>query len=195
MNSPAIVGDAVHHRASQGDVTVEVTTSNAWQNPFSEMDVDRSGSVTTLDALLIINFIAANGSGAVTQPSSQSELPVAYYDTTGESSVSTLDALRVINTIAQQPQAAGEQIAAIRFESRAPSTPSEPARASTLASQVPKIVGTGSKAQQQIRDLVFSDLGTQADDSDRETTDDRRLAWAVMLNLFGSMLRAEIRGS
>lgn len=159
-HSPTMVDGEVRHRASQDDATVEVTTHNAWQNPFLEADVDRSGMVTPLDALLIINFIAANGMGLVAQPTHPTELPRAYYDTSGESAVSTLDALRVINSIAAQTTASGEVVVPVPFDAQRPIATDRLESVAPLAVRAEKIVSIGSQPAQTSRDKIFTDLAT-----------------------------------
>ena len=41
--------------AVNGDATLRVSSGNGWTNPFNRLDVNGSGSVTTLDALILVN--------------------------------------------------------------------------------------------------------------------------------------------
>ncbi len=70
------------------------TQSEVVPVPFDPNDVNRDGSVTPLDALLIINWLARP------QVDPSADIP-AGLDVTGDGLVSPLDALRVINRIAR----------------------------------------------------------------------------------------------
>lgn len=65
-----------------------------WRNPVDSMDVDSDGSVSPLDALVVINTINAGGSGSL-EP--VRDLAKPYYDVDGDQTVSPLDVLNVIN--------------------------------------------------------------------------------------------------
>lgn len=77
----------------------------AWQNPANPFDVDNNGSITSRDALLIINRLGRSGSS----------LPLAngrtdrYFDVTGDGRMTALDALRVVNEITRS-QASSESL-------------------------------------------------------------------------------------
>jgi hypothetical protein len=70
-----------------------------WQNAANPLDVDNSGQVVPLDALLVINEINQRGSRPLPPPpiSSSPFSPPPYLDVTGDGFLSPLDALRVIN--------------------------------------------------------------------------------------------------
>ena len=65
-----------------------------WRNPVDSIDVDNDGSISPLDALVVINYINASGSG--TLPAVH-DLSKPYLDVDGDQSVSPLDVLNVIN--------------------------------------------------------------------------------------------------
>lgn len=69
----------------------------SWQNPAIACDVDNSGLVAPVDALILINSINLNGTrvltGAATNQASH------FYDVNGDNSISALDVLVVINAI------------------------------------------------------------------------------------------------
>ncbi len=80
-------------------VTVRAVESGL-ENPLLYGDVNASGDVTSLDALLIINRLSRSGG--------QSGIPVGidergpnFYDVNGNSVITSLDALLVINRIGQ----------------------------------------------------------------------------------------------
>ena len=69
-----------------------------WQNPLWKYDVDDDGSLSPLDALVVINKINR------ADPNLSFQDPVGsnpYYDTDGDFSLSPLDALNIINRINQ----------------------------------------------------------------------------------------------
>ena len=92
---------------SQGTTTkfmvrdVRLLTSQ-WHNYDNPSDVSRDGSVTALDALLVINSLDRGRGGDLgdTAPTDDGDY---LLDTTADNKVSALDALRVINELARSP--------------------------------------------------------------------------------------------
>lgn len=90
-------------------VNLTDTTNSPWQNPGSlKEDVNNSGFVSGIDALLIINKLLLNQVGPL--PTNGAGPP--YYDVTGDGNLTSLDLLRVINklnaptnTLVASPQA------------------------------------------------------------------------------------------
>ncbi len=74
--------------------TVQVTVGSAWKNPVLDLDVNADGTVSPIDALLIINYI--NTGRPVDLPTSGVVAP-PYYDPSGDEKVTSIDALLVIN--------------------------------------------------------------------------------------------------
>ena len=78
--------------------TIEVLANGApnhnLDNPF---DVDDNGEGTTLDALLILNYINIHGPGSVTP-----DIADLYYDVNGDGLVTALDVLLLINELNRQ---------------------------------------------------------------------------------------------
>ncbi|MEO8493501.1 MAG: dockerin type I domain-containing protein [Planctomycetota bacterium] len=74
-----------------------------WQNQTNRFDVNNDGSVSPLDALVVINELNAKGARALTgtDPSSP------FIDVNGDGNLSPLDALQVINQI-EAAQSEGE---------------------------------------------------------------------------------------
>ncbi len=68
-----------------------------WQNPWNRLDVDDSGSVTPLDALLIINELNRAGGPHELVPPTDGQVPPLFLDVAGDDYVTPLDALHVIN--------------------------------------------------------------------------------------------------
>lgn len=68
----------------------------AWQNPDISLDVNGSGSVTALDALVVINDLNAHGQRALGGMPTSSD---HFLDVNGNGRVSAIDALIVINAL------------------------------------------------------------------------------------------------
>ncbi|MGE0758627.1 MAG: GEVED domain-containing protein [Pirellulaceae bacterium] len=68
---------------------------NPWRNPNLGMDVDNSGHVVPLDALIIINELNRNGPHALPNPPTSPVPP--YLDANGDTFVTALDVLAVVN--------------------------------------------------------------------------------------------------
>nr|WP_236621319.1 Ig-like domain-containing protein [Rhodopirellula sallentina] len=88
-----------------------------WTNPLEPTDVNGSGDITALDALVIINelnrkqFVVGDSTTLVDPNVAPAAFPGFYYDVTQDGEVTALDALRVINRLnagfRQEPMATG----------------------------------------------------------------------------------------
>ncbi|HEY2840405.1 MAG TPA: GEVED domain-containing protein, partial [Pirellulales bacterium] len=79
-----------------------------WQNPSNPLDVDASGAVVPLDALLIINELNLGLGGTLPQSPVPPNIPPPYFDVNGDGSLTPLDALLVISFLnGQTPLMAG----------------------------------------------------------------------------------------
>src|SRR5205823_2718748 len=87
-------------------IITEPAGSNQWHNYLRLTDVDDNGTVTPLDALVIINELNANGSHTLLNPPIAPSNPPPYFDVNNDSIVSALDALNVINDLNSTIQAA-----------------------------------------------------------------------------------------
>ena len=90
--------------------TVTITyEASAYQNPIAGLreDVNADGFVTPLDALVVINFLEAQGSASV-PVSLIGSAPPDYLDTTGNGLVTPQDALDVIDVLALLGGGSGE---------------------------------------------------------------------------------------
>ena len=70
--APAIQDGVWVHQLVRDGFTLQIVNDVDWQNPMIAGDVNHDGSVTALDALLVINHISRNGN----------ELPTSTNDTT-----------------------------------------------------------------------------------------------------------------
>lgn len=73
--------------------------ADPWQNTSHPLDVNNDGLITPLDALIVANYINANGSGTLAWPASAGSCPPPYLDCAGDGSVTPQDALLVINDL------------------------------------------------------------------------------------------------
>jgi len=95
----APTGRADNGEVEDYQVQVKPFVPFPWQNAANPLDVDNSGQVVPLDALLVINEINQRGSRPLPPPpiSSPPFSPPPFLDVTGDGFLSPLDALRVIN--------------------------------------------------------------------------------------------------
>ncbi|HRX79767.1 MAG TPA: Ig-like domain-containing protein, partial [Pirellulaceae bacterium] len=86
-------------------VTINVTNTRPRRNPANPLDVNADGSLSAIDALLIINEINKNGPHGIP---ANSPAVAPYWDTNGDGSVSSIDVLRVVNALNSGGAAEGE---------------------------------------------------------------------------------------
>jgi len=103
--SPPVIGTAA------GELALSDLNLAVYQNPNHATDVDASGLVTPLDALLVINKVNADGSGSLdvtlgeTNQSATGEgeadarISAPFYDVNGDYVISPLDVLLVVNEL------------------------------------------------------------------------------------------------
>jgi hypothetical protein len=82
--------------------------SSVWHNSDNPLDVDGSGEIQAIDALILINRI--NALGTPTPLPDGQEIPPPFYDVNANGIVDPNDVLRVINFINRQSRLAGEAI-------------------------------------------------------------------------------------
>ncbi|MEM8910982.1 MAG: tandem-95 repeat protein [Planctomycetota bacterium] len=92
------VADDEGRRSTLATVDVQVLLSRL-QNPNDSKDVNADGTVSALDALLIINHLNRNSSGATGIPVTSSDVGPNFYDVSGDRVISALDILQVINEL------------------------------------------------------------------------------------------------
>lgn len=73
-----------------------------WQNPVNPFDVDNSGLVTPLDALVLVNDLNDRGSREL-PPATAEASPPAYLDVDGNGDISPRDVLLVVNVLNEWP--------------------------------------------------------------------------------------------
>lgn len=95
---PRIIDSEYVHILTQGTATIEVANTSPNQNPLRSLDANRDGSVSPLDALVVINRLNTDGSGPLSTPSTVIGLTeFFYFDVNGDDFVAPLDVLQVIN--------------------------------------------------------------------------------------------------
>ncbi|MHB0956190.1 MAG: Ig-like domain-containing protein [Pirellulaceae bacterium] len=95
--------DQFTYRASDGayesslvTVNIMIDTQFPWHNGLMRLDVNDSGTITSLDALRIINVLNASGSADLPTPRPR-PLVEPFLDTSADNKVTPLDALLIIN--------------------------------------------------------------------------------------------------
>ncbi|MEQ9500131.1 MAG: dockerin type I domain-containing protein [Deltaproteobacteria bacterium] len=83
------------------DLIFSVERATSWQNPHLQHDVNDDGTVSPLDALVVINKLGAGGPSLL-PPIYNNVGPPPYYDVNDDGHVTSSDALAVINYLAQQ---------------------------------------------------------------------------------------------
>lgn len=109
IDSPEFVDGIPVHVISDGESRVEISNHTHWHNPLQSLDSSLDGTVSPIDALLIINTINGLGSRELSTPTTSAELPKSYFDTNGDGFVSPIDALLVINFL-NQSEGEGETL-------------------------------------------------------------------------------------
>lgn len=98
-------------RFTSGEFKVDVYSEASWQNVADRFDIDRTGDVTALDALRVINRIARGSSPELAPITSLDQFDGQFYDVNGDNQVTALDALQVVNQLERQANAAeGERV-------------------------------------------------------------------------------------
>jgi uncharacterized protein YkwD len=74
---------------------VNFRSRSLWTHPLRHLDVNASGTIEPLDALVVINHLNRHGPGPLSPAGTTSNLPLL--DTNGDAAATPLDALLVIN--------------------------------------------------------------------------------------------------
>ncbi|MDZ4849321.1 MAG: dockerin type I domain-containing protein [Pirellulaceae bacterium] len=98
-------GDAIDGEVEDWSITIG---GNPYTNQINNLDVNRDGFVSPIDALQVINFLARNGtSTALVLPRPGGAFP-PFIDVNGDGFASPIDVLLVINAINRASRGAGE---------------------------------------------------------------------------------------
>lgn len=95
---PQVIDDQYIHVLTQNAAAIEVVNATPFRNPYQFSDANRDGSVSPLDALIIINRLNTAGSEALTTPTSVAGITeFFFFDVNGDRFVSPVDVVQVVN--------------------------------------------------------------------------------------------------
>ncbi|QDV70711.1 Inner spore coat protein H [Rosistilla carotiformis] len=98
VDDPQFVDDQfVTVLVADSGAIVQYVSSAPWINPLNPLDVNHSGDVTPLDALVILNRLNLTSAMELPTPTVDGEFPGFYYDTNGNNFLAPIDALVVLN--------------------------------------------------------------------------------------------------
>ncbi len=95
------IRDNFGFESNEATVTITVNEVADYQNPLLNLDVNNSGGVSPLDALITINYINTWGNELPADPLPPDEV-ILFYDVNGDNAVTPLDILEIINHLNQQ---------------------------------------------------------------------------------------------
>ena len=122
-------------------------------------DVDASGDVVPLDALLIVNDLNNRGARQLSDPT-EGDSPPPYYDVSGDGWLTSLDALRVVNWLNANMSGESEAMVGISNMAALP----EPAKLVTSTLPVDSEPAGETPFQSPIEYNALDDYHTQATD-------------------------------
>ncbi|HPM84219.1 MAG TPA: Ig-like domain-containing protein, partial [Candidatus Anammoximicrobium sp.] len=93
-------------------VTITVQAVADFQNPFLNADVNKSGAVSPIDALIAINYINGPTGGVLPPDPTPPATPQFYYDVNGDGKCDAADVLAIVNILNAAASAGGEGEAA-----------------------------------------------------------------------------------
>jgi hypothetical protein len=89
-------------------------SGEGFTNSSNRFDVNNDGSISPIDALIIINSLGRGGSRSLSNPSGEGEFsPTMFIDVNGDGSVSPIDVLQVINAINRRTTSGEGESAAV----------------------------------------------------------------------------------
>lgn len=121
-----------------GSVTIDFQAEFQWHNYKNALDVNNDGSVSPIDALLLITLInGSGGTGEILFPTVPIK-PTYYYDVIPDNKIAPQDLLMVVNYINSSPASLAEQSAAVSTTAAlaAVAVPAESSATATAASPV-----------------------------------------------------------
>lgn len=113
-------------------VTITVQAVPDYQNPFLNADVNKSGAVSPIDALIAINYINGPTGGVLPPDPTPPATPQYYYDVNGDGKCDAADVLAIVNILNAAASAGGEGEAA-ETSVTSPAEPVLPAHAGLSA--------------------------------------------------------------
>ncbi len=161
-----------------------------WMNASDRFDVDASGSVELLDALLVINDLRRNGIRVLPEPTSLT----SYLDVSNDGEATLLDAVQIVNELSRRRRAAlGESHAAESLATE--SLAAESLAAESLATEslaagdaASSVTMTSTRASQSVGtvplDVVLAEWPGQTDQKKRANQAMTTDFWAEPLERF-----------
>jgi len=89
-------------------VTITITEVPDYRNPLLSADVNKSGQITPIDALIVINYVNSNPDGSLPPDPIPPAVPEYYYDVNGDGRVNAQDVLIIVNILNTAAQSGGE---------------------------------------------------------------------------------------
>ena len=183
IEAPIMIGETLAQVVRAGDVSLQVIGQAQWQNLLNKWDVNRSGDVTSLDALAVVNQMARVTDSALPLITSVEQFTGMYFDVSGDGRITSIDALRVINELSRRESSSEAEMVLLGelFETREgqpadPNTdPPELAIEWIVAEPARKLVAVSSSRDQAIRQLYAADV--EFDEADFDQTD----TWSSVL--------------
>ncbi len=102
IETPIMIGETLAQVVRAGEVSLQVIRQSQWQNVLNKWDVNRSGDVTSLDALAVVNQMARVTDAALPLITSVDQFTGMYFDVSGDGRITSVDALRVINELSRR---------------------------------------------------------------------------------------------
>jgi hypothetical protein len=156
--TPVQVGRTLSAGVAVADVRYGLAPP-AWHYLDVPEDVDVSGDIVPLDALLIINDLNNRGARQLSAPT-EGDSPPPYYDVSGDGWLTSLDALRVVNWL--NANMSGESEAAVGIPNMF--TSAEPVNSITVTMPVDRGVAGETSSLSPIEYNALDDYYTQATD-------------------------------
>lgn len=136
------VADNSGLQSNTAEVSIRVVASRL-QNPDNRLDVNASGEVSPIDALLVINLLNRSGSSSLAIDPYLPGPP--FYDVNGDLRITPLDALQVINALNQLASGEGESTVV---------TPTPMIAPATLSGIGTQWIGTGTATSSELVDDI-----------------------------------------
>jgi hypothetical protein len=114
-------------------VTITVQAVADYQNPLLRADVNKSGNVTPIDALIAINYINGPAGGVLPPDPAPPATPEYYYDVDGSGKCDAKDVLEIVNALNAAASAGGEGEGEAVETKATPSSEAVPPVASALS--------------------------------------------------------------
>lgn len=109
---PQTVDGQFAHVFRQRQAQLTILNTTPWQNPINRLDVNADGAVSSLDIILIVDYLALHGSGDLPPQGPPVGVLPLYYDVTGRNgqgkhSVEPLDVIVVVSFFSSQVGGSG----------------------------------------------------------------------------------------